>query len=309
MIRLSLSCGAYDRTLPLLDGRVKPENIDLTFVPTLRPGSPMGSPEADIYEASITGVLIQKRTPSGHVPIPIFPRRKFTHQLLLTREDSKITSFEDFAGKRVGLLRWYEHPLGVWLRGDLQEKYGIAAADIRWFTEGENLIPAAALKGVGITVAPSGKSLVQMLVGAELDVLAHEEAQQILLQHRSLRRVFPEFAQAEAAYYRETGIFPSYHVLVVKEEIVLRHHWVVSNLIKAFDDAKELALHGLERDNSFVSSPWLAALLEKQYGLLPRDMYPYGLEPNRKELDVLLRYLYKQGLLPKPIAAEEVFAL
>src|SRR5215475_1696783 len=36
-VQLTLACGRYDRTQPLIDGRVKPEGVDLTFLP-LRPG-------------------------------------------------------------------------------------------------------------------------------------------------------------------------------------------------------------------------------------------------------------------------------
>lgn len=307
-LQLSLSCGYYDRTAPLLDGRVKPEGVDLVILPTLRPGSPIGSPTADIYEASITAVLMQRRTEGGHLPISIFPRRKFTHQLLLTRKESTIARFEDFAGKKVGVLRFYEHPLGVWLRGDLSDRYGIRPAQMRWFTDAENVFPLNELKGVEVTLTPRGKTLVEILREGELDILAHEDAHRILLEHPGLRRVFPDFIDAEASLFAETGIFPSYHVLVIKEEVVRHSSWVVASLIKAFEEAKRIALDALDRDNSLLSSPWAAHLLEKQYGLLRRDMYPYGLEANRKELEMLLRYLYEQGLVSKVMPLEEIFA-
>ena len=32
-LRLTLACGPYDRTQPLIDGAVRPEGIDLTYLP------------------------------------------------------------------------------------------------------------------------------------------------------------------------------------------------------------------------------------------------------------------------------------
>jgi 4,5-dihydroxyphthalate decarboxylase len=113
---------------------------------------------------------------------------------------------------------------------------------------------------------------------------------------------------AEASFFAETGLFPSYHVLVIEEAIVGHSGWVVASLIKAFEEAKRIALDALDRDSSLLSSPWAAHLLEKQYSLLRRDMYPYGLEANRKELETLLRYLYEQGLVSKVMPLEEIFA-
>jgi len=38
------------------------------------------------------------------------------------------------------------------------------------------------------------------------------------------------------------------------------------------------------------------------------DPLPYGIEPNRKMLDSIVRYAVEQGILPRPFAVEELFA-
>ncbi len=306
-LRLSISCGSYDRTLPLLDGRVKPEGIQLEFVPTLRPGSPMGSPDADMYEASITAELM-KDVQESHIALPIFPRRKFTHQLLLTRTDSGISSLEEFVGKKIGILRGYAHPLGVWLRGYLKDKHGIPAEQIHWFTESQGSYSEVSMKEVQMTLIPKGKSLVQMLVAGELDVLAEENAHRLVQEHPNLRRVFPNFKEAETDYFKEAGFFPSYHVMAIKKRVVGEHGWSVGSLLKAYEDAKQMALEALDRDNSLLSSPWVSHLLQEQASLLNRDMYPYGLAANKNELETLTRYLYQQGLTTRQVPVQEVFA-
>jgi 4,5-dihydroxyphthalate decarboxylase len=147
-----------------------------------------------------------------------------------------------------------------------------------------------------------------MLVDGELDILCHENAHRILLQNQNLKRVFPNFKEDEVSYFKETGFFPINHVLVVKKEIVDKNPWVVPNLVSAFEKAKQMALDTLDGDNSLLSSPWIAPLLEEQSRLLKRDMFPYGLESNRKELETHVRYLHDQGLISRVMGLEEIFA-
>jgi 4,5-dihydroxyphthalate decarboxylase len=163
-------------------------------------------------------------------------------------------------------------------------------------------------KGVTITLIPEGKSLVQMLADGELDILCHENAHRMLLQYQNLKRVFPNFKEAEASYFKETGFFPINHVLVIKKEIVDKNPWVVPNLMSAFEKAKQMALDTLDGDNSLLSSPWIAPLLEEQSRLLKRDMFPYGLEANRKELETHIGYLHDQGLISRILGLDEIFA-
>ena len=307
-VRLTLSCGYYDRTLPVLDGRVQAEGIELIVASSVRPGTSMGSPDADLYESALPAWIIQKDRGASHLGLPIFPRRKFFHQLILTRKDSGISSFEDFAGKKVGILRWYQHAMGVWLRGYLKDGYNIDPKEIHWFTERQNLFPIDVSKGVSTTLIPGHKDLAKMLVDGELDMLCHEDAHRILLQHQNLKRMFPHFSGVEASYFKETGFFPINHLLVIKKSIVVENPWVVSSLIRAFEEAKGLALDALDGDNSLISSPWMAHLLEEQGRLLKRDIFPYGLESNRKELETHLRYLHEQGLISRVMPLEEVFA-
>jgi len=306
-IRLSLSCGYYDRTLPLLDGRVKAEGIELQF--DAKPGITIGSPEADIYEAPLPSLVMEREKTGTHRGIAIFPRRKFFHQLLLVRRESSIEGLSDLRGKRIGILRWFQHALGVWLRGYLSDRWGIGAEEMEWFTERPDLSRLRGAGKVTVTVIPRGRSLVEMLLNGEIDVLLHEDAHRILAAHgRALKRLFPQVMQAEAAYFHETGIFPINHVLAARKEVMADHPWIAGSLVRAFEEAKRVALDELDRDTSLVSTPWMAPLLEEQRDLLRRDMYRYGTESNRRELETILRYLHEQGLVARRMALEEIFA-
>lgn len=304
-LRLSLSCSAYDRTVPILMGLVQPEGIDLVIQPTQGGGSTLGSPDADVYELPLPAMVIRRSQEDTHRAIAVYPKRTFFHQLLLTHRDRPVERFEDFRGKRIGLLNWYQHALGVWLRGHLRESYGILPEEMRWFTERPSLVPLPF--AVSITLVSGVTSPVQMLLDGDIDVLAHERAHYFLGQHPELHRVFRDYKEREATYFAATGGVPINHVLTVRKQIVLQNPWVAASLVQAFTAAKELALERIERDNSQVSSPWMDSLLEEQHQLLGRDLYPYGLARTRHEVERAIRYLHEQQLVERPMAVEEVF--
>lgn len=306
-ITVSLSCGWYDRTAPILDGRVKPEEFQFSILPPLRPGSPLGNPEADIYECSLTALILEHHKDTV-VGLPIFPRRRFFHQSILVRGDSEVIGFEDFVGKKIG-LRWYHYALGVWLRGYLMDQFDIAQHSADWFTENESVVPAHGAESVRVTNAPKGRTLVEMLSDRELDILVHEDSHRIIFEHPTLRRLFPDFKIVESAYFQDTGFFPINHLLVIKCQTIKQYPWIARSVVEVFEKAKRMCLNALESDTTLVSSPWMASLLEEQYGSLKkRDLLPYGLEPNRKELATYLRYFWQQGLSTKLIAVDELFA-
>jgi 4,5-dihydroxyphthalate decarboxylase len=147
-----------------------------------------------------------------------------------------------------------------------------------------------------------------MLVDGELDVLAHEDSHRILLKNPTLRRLIPDFKIAESSYFKDTGFFPINHVLVIKRQIANQDPRILAEILEAFEQAKSIALAALESDNTLVSSPWIASLLEDHHRLLKRDIFVYGLESNRNELSTYLRYFWEQRLMPTQISVDELFA-
>ncbi len=307
MVRLSLSCGVYDRTLPLLLGMVKPEGIELDL-PPIELGRSMGDPEADVYEMPIVGMLMRRAREDNHRALPIYPKRTFFHQLILTREDSSINGLADLRGKRVGIMNWYQHAMGVWLRGHLQEGYGIRPEEIAWTTDRPNAYPMPESSRVQISFTPKDTTQVEMLIHGELDAIVHEHAHRFLLEHAELRRVLPDHRGHEATYFHETGCFPINHVLVIRKEIADAEPWIAASLLRAFEEAKQRALAILEQNNAQVSVAWMDDLLEEERRRLGPDRFAYGLERTRPEIERLVRYLVEQELIPAPLAISDIFA-
>jgi 4,5-dihydroxyphthalate decarboxylase len=306
MVRISLSCGVYDRTLPLLLGMVKPEGIELDVGP-LELGRSMGAPDADVYEMPAVGMIMRRAREDNHRALPIFPKRTFFHQLVLTREDSPLTGLGDLRGKRVGLMNWYQHAMGVWLRGHLQEGFGIRPEEIAWTTDRPNAFPMPETSKVQIAHTPEGTTLIDLLLGGELDAVVHEQAHRFLLAHSGLRRLLPDHRGHEATYYHETGCFPINHVLVIRKELAEAEPGIAAALLHAFEEAKQQALGVLDRSNAQVSVAWMDDLLEEERRRLGPDPFAYGLERTRPEIERLVRYLVEQQLIPAPLAVEDIF--
>jgi 4,5-dihydroxyphthalate decarboxylase len=153
-----------------------------------------------------------------------------------------------------------------------------------------------------------------MLLGGELDATIFYTPRRTQLDrsgidlttHPGIRRLFPDMVAESARYYAKTGIFPVNHGMVVRRSIVEQHPWVVLNLYKAYIEAKELAY----TETRSLAEPY------QRVGLLPPetraalnvDMFPYGVQSNRTLLETIAQYSHEQGLTPRVVGLDEVFA-
>jgi 4,5-dihydroxyphthalate decarboxylase len=72
--------------------------------------------------------------------IPVFPHRKFCHGNVLVNTASGIGKPEDLAGKIIG-MRAHFNPVSLWMRGLLQEEYGVPARSLRLRTNQQEQVP------------------------------------------------------------------------------------------------------------------------------------------------------------------------
>ena len=88
--------------------------------------------EFDITELSLSNYMSQiARGTSPYVAIPAFPSRLFRHSSIYIRADRGIERPQDLRGKLIGVPE-YQMTAAVWIRGILQDEYGVHAADIKW---------------------------------------------------------------------------------------------------------------------------------------------------------------------------------
>jgi hypothetical protein len=163
---------------------------------------------------------------------------------------------------------------------------------------------------IAIAAAPNGRTLEDMFAAGELDALLSNYIPDLFLQRASgITRLFPDYKAIEQDYYRRTRIFPVMHIVVLRADIYRRDPWVATSLYRAFCQAKTLALEGLyDSDALHLAFPWLLDHIEEAEATFGRDYWSYGVEANRPAFEAIGRYLFEQGLAPRAVAAEELFA-
>ena len=307
-LQLSLACSVYDRTRPILEGRVVCEGIDLLTIPGLQPERQwlLSRQHAyDICESSLSSYLMARNRGFPYIALPIFTHRKFRHGHIFIRTQAGIERPSDLNGRRVG-LRTFQATAGLWARGILSEHYDVELSSIEWWTHDTDDIEFTPRPGWKIQRLPVDQDMEEMFLQGELDGLIYPRVPRLYGKTDTMQRLFPDYQQEEEQYFQRTGIFPIMHVLVVREDLLRRHPWVAMSLMTGFTEAKRLAY--ADRINARdLSCAWTEALIEHERAVLGDDPYPYNVEDNLKTLETLIRYSHEQGLIDRILSVEELF--
>jgi 4,5-dihydroxyphthalate decarboxylase len=318
-VSLTLACWDYDRTRALADGRVVPDGIELNYMPLPVEETffrMLRFREFDAAELSLSSYSVSLlRDDPAFIAIPVFPSRFFRHSCIFVAAASGITQPSQLAGKRVGVPE-YQMTAPVWIRGILQDEYGLDPASVLHVTGGEEepgreeklkltLPPQFRIEPIGPT-----QTLSRMLADGEIDALFTARAPSTFYSEpHKVKRLFPEFPEAERAYFEKTNIFPIMHVIVIRRDVYRANPWVAQSLYKAFEAAKQITYADLRITAALKTSlPWQTAAVEETVRLMGKDWWSYGFAPNRAVLDVFLRYHHEQGLSHRRLQPEELFA-
>jgi 4,5-dihydroxyphthalate decarboxylase len=238
----------------------------------------------------------------------------FRHSAIYIRTDRGIEGPADLKGKRVGVPE-YQMSAAMWARGLLRDEFGVAAAQINWVQGGletpgrRDKFPLNLPDGFPLVPADN-KTLSQLLADGELDaVISARQPSCFGAGHPLVRRLFPDYRAAERDYFRRTGVFPIMHAVGIRRDVLDGHPWLAASLYKAFVQAKRLADAEFAEVTALkIGLPWLTAEFDATREVMGKDFWPYGVEPNRKTLELMARYSHEQGLAVRPVAVEEMFA-
>jgi 4,5-dihydroxyphthalate decarboxylase len=240
------------------------------------------------------------------IAIPVFPSRVFRHSYIWIRTQSGIEKPEDLKDKRVGIADYSMTAL-LFTRGLLQHQYGVAPQDIHWFRRRSEHVPIEIPPGVRIDNIGKDQTLDTLLEEGKLDAVAvTSPPRAFLLGSPLVRRLFPDVRAVEAAYYRQTQIFPIMHLVVIRRAIYDRDPTLAVRLAQAFEAAKQLAFEAYEEGLS--SLPWVNLDLEYAQHALGQDVCPYGVKKNLPTLEAATLYSHEQGLTQRRFPVAELFA-
>jgi 4,5-dihydroxyphthalate decarboxylase len=317
-LKLTLACWDYDRTRPLIDGRVQAEGIDLE-IKVMRPRETfprmLEHQEFEVSELSLGSyVSLKGRGTCPFVAVPVALSKIFRHSCIYIRTDAAIRTPQDLRGKRVGTTQ-LGSTATIFMNGMLQHEYGVTMDDIQWFIGGltaptqRPLIPLKLPGKIKVEFLPSDRTLEGMLESGDLDALLAIFIPSIFQKGSPcIARLFPNYYEVEQDYYRRTGIFPIMHTVVLRDDIYRKHPWVARSMYRAFCEARDLAIDGLyDTDALRLSLPWLINHIEETWRVLGKDFWAYGLEPNRPALEAIGQYVYEQRFSPRVVSPDELF--
>ncbi len=318
-LNLSLACWGYDRTEALQSGLVKPDGIDLNFQ-TLEVEETffrmLRNKEFDVAELSMSSYCVTLgRDNPQFIAIPVFPSRFFRHSCIFVSAKSGIRTAKDLVGKRIGVPE-YQMTAPVWIRGILQDEYGIDPSSVTYVTGGEetpgrdeklklNLPEKFRVEPIGST-----QTLTHMLADGEIDALHTARAPSTFYSEPDkVQRLFPDFVEVEKAYFKKTNIFPIMHVVAIRRDVYEKNRWIAQALFKAFNQAQKLTYEQLRVSASLKTMlPWQIAMVEDTIATMGAEWWPYGIERNRHVIETFARYHNEQGLSPRQLTVEEMFA-
>src|SRR5205814_1485818 len=178
------------------------------------------------------------------IAIPVFPSRFFRHSCIFVSAKGGVRSPADLAGKRVGCPE-YQMTAPVWIRGILQDEYGVDAAGVRYFIGGEEepgrdeKVKLELPDKFSVTRIGPRQTLAAMIAEGEIDALYTARIPSTFRsQSPGVTRLFENYVDVERAYYRKTGIFPIMHTVVLRRDFYEANPWIARSLFKAFDAAK-----------------------------------------------------------------------
>jgi len=307
-LQLTLACGRYDRTQALIDGRVQPEGVNLTFLP-LRPGETfwrmLNHGEFDASEMSLSSyTILRSEGDTRFIAIPVFPSRVFRHSALYVRSDATIESPQDLKGKRVGVGN-YQMTAAVWVRGFLTHDYGVKPEDIVWVT-GKPIRSIKPPDGIRVESIPAETTLEAMLQRGEIDALIS-----VMIPGgfgTTVRRLFRDSRKVEMDYYSRTRIFPIMHTLVLKTELYKEKPWLAVSLYQAFCRARDIAYRSMnDTDALTISLPWIVDEVEGARRLFGPQAWDYSIDGSLLTLNALLACLDEQKLAKRRMSVGELF--
>ena len=294
----------YPHTQALKDATVVPRTFTFDFedVPVIIKAfrRMVRGLEFDISEMAITTYLTAKAHGKKFTAIPVFPMRAFHHGAILYNTKSGIRTPKDLEGRKVGVNRGYTVTTGLWARSILQHEYGVDLKKITWVLSGDEHV-AEYRPPSNVVPIEEGHTLEEMLLSGEIAA-----ANGVQIDSPDIKPLIPNAKEAGLIGLRQGGLYPINHTVVVKDEVLAAHPAIAADLFDAFVRAKKIYVDRLKSGQIAEPTPadkTFASVME-----ITGDPLPYGIAPNRREIEAVIQYSVEQGILQNPSTVESVFA-
>jgi 4,5-dihydroxyphthalate decarboxylase len=282
-LTLQTLLGDYPNTLALKKGDVRSPRIAFDFADVKAPSTAFKDVvrhlKYDFAELAIVTFLQAKAHGKPLALLPAVVVGTLPHPFLAYNAERGRLTPTDLKGRRVG-IRAYSVTTAAWIRGILQNDYGVDLDSIKWVTYEDPHVaeyhdPATAER------APAGKNLAQMLLDGEIDAGLVGEAD---LKNPRLQSVIPNPQEAAQAWCQRNGTPPINHMAVVKETLLKTSPSAVKEIFRLLKESKQVA-------------PATSGV----------DSIQFGMENVRRGLELIIEYSVQQRLIPRRFAVDELF--
>lgn len=256
--------------------------------------------EFDICEMAITTYMCAKAhgKPMTAIPVPLI--RQFHHGAILVNTKAGITKPKDLEGKKVGVNRGYTVTTGVWARGILAEEYGVDLKKVTWVLSGDEHVAEYKPPANVVPIDPA-KKIQDMLLSGELVAAIGVE-----IEHPDIKPLIPNALDAGFAAYKARGHYPINHVVVIRDELIAKYPDLAADVFEAFAESRRRYLADLKAGK--IDKPTAVDKLHLRVIETGGDPLPFGVGPNRKVIEELMRHAVSQGIIPKAVPVESLFA-
>jgi len=283
--RLKTLLGDYPNTRALRRGELTSPRIAFDFADVPQVASAfkrtVRNLEFDVSELAIVTYLMAKAHSKPYVLLPAVVLGRFQHPFIVYNSARGELRPGDLNGKRVG-IRSYSVTTSMWLRGILANDYGVNIDSVRWVTFEEAHV-AEFKDPPSVERAPADRDLQKMLLEGEVDAAVLRDSK---LEDPRLKRLIPDPEQAARDWHQRNRAIQINHMVVVRDSLSKSDPEAVREVYRLLREAKRRA-----------PAPAAGEL----------DMTPFGLEANRRNLEVAIDYVYRQRLIPKRFTVDELF--
>ena len=299
--RLRTALATRGHTAALKDGTVTPRTFEFEFeeVPVIINAfrRMVRSQDFDICELAMTTYLCARAFGKPFTAIPVFPMRAFHHGAIVCNRNAGVKTPKDLEGRKVGVNRGYTVTTGLWARSILQHEYGVDLRKVTWVLSGDEHV-AEYRPPANVVPIEAGRKLEALLASGEIAA-----AIGVQVDSPDVAPLIPNAKEAGFDALRTRGLYPINHTVVVRNDVLDANPDLASDLFRVFADAKRAYVERLKAGRTDAADPVHLRVME-----MIGDPLPYGVEPNRRNLEAVVQYCVEQGILPRPAAVEELFA-
>lgn len=254
-----------------------PQTANQGFKPMVREGK---------FDAGELAIVTYMQALDYGKPLVLLPAvmvGRFQHQFFVCRKEKAPMDPKSLEGKRVA-VRSYTQTTGVWVRGILQDEYGVDLSKLKWLCWDDPHLAEFSDPPDLVERAPSGyKSLNEVALAGEADAVIPAAD---LLAHPDMRTVIQNPDETGRAWGEKYGCGHVNHFFAVHSALPKERPDVVKEIFRVLKESKARA--GLPRAGEI-------------------DQLPFGVEHCRKSIELIARYAYEQKIVKKLYRIEDLF--